>query len=147
MKIHSRPSALAAEPAPARRQAWIAAAWATVMLLGVLATYVPPGLFHGNPHLYGIDYEMLHRRRIDFAVESLRAGHGIPGWYPREQLGAPFWSNIQNFPFVPTRLALLPLGPEHLYTAAILLSACLAALFTFMYARSLGVRPFGAAVA
>lgn len=121
--------------------------WALAMIVGVLATYVPPDLFRGNPRLYGVDYETLHRHRIGFALDQIRSHGRIPAWYPREQLGSPFWSNIQNFPFVPTRLILLPLGPEHLFTAAMLLSASLAALFTFLYARSLGLVPSAAAVA
>ena len=123
------------------------ALFATLMVLGVLVAYAPPGLFRQNPYLFGIDYETLHRRRIDYALETIHSTGRIPAWYTREQLGTPFWSNIQNFPFVPTRLILLPLGADRLFTVSILLSACLAALFTFFYARAIGMWPSAAAVA
>ena len=66
----------------------------------------------------------------------------MPAWYPRELLGTPFWSNLQNFPFIPTRLLVVltmdPLGPLT-YGIAVTLSAVLAALFTYLYLRKIGL--------
>lgn len=117
------------------------------MLVGVLATYASPGLFEGQWRLFGLDYMMLHQRRIDFALEQLALHGTVPGWYPREQLGVPFWSNVQSFPLLPTRLLLLAAGPENLFTLAVNLSACLAALFTFLFARRMGLGVCGSAAA
>ncbi len=90
----------------------------------------------------GLDYLQLHSRRMQFARDALfSSGFSLPAWYPRELLGTPFWSNLQNFPFIPTRLLVLlttdPLGP-YSYGVAVTLSAVLAAIFTYLYLRRIG---------
>jgi hypothetical protein len=117
------------------------------MLLGVLAVYSSPKLFDGQWRLLGLDYAQLHSHRIDFALSELREHGAIPAWYPREQMGTPFWSNVQNFPFVPTRLLLLATGVANLYTLAIYLSLALSAAFTYAFARQIGIGRVGAATA
>ena len=113
------------------------------MSLAVLSVYWSPS-HDPNSLLVGLDYWQLHSRRMQFAREALFAPMGgvLPGWYPRELLGTPFWSNIQNFPFIPTRLLVLltmdPAGP-YAYSVAIVLSAVLAALFTYLYLRKVGL--------
>jgi hypothetical protein len=62
-------------------------------------------------------------------------------------MGTPFWANIQNFPFIPTRLVLLVVPPLHAFTAGVILASVLAALFTFLFARLLGLRPLASAAA
>ncbi len=113
-----------------------------LMLLAVVVIYWPPPA-QPDSVLIGSDYLQLHSRRMQFAREALFSeSHLLPAWYPRELLGTPFWSNIQNFPFIPTRLLVLltmdPNGP-YAYAFAITLSATLAALFTFLYLRKLGL--------
>src|SRR5206468_1632647 len=71
----------------------------------------------------------------------------LPAWYPGEQMGMPFWSNVQSFPFIPTRLVLLWMKPEHIIVAGVEIAALLAALFMYLYARRMGVGRAGAAVA
>ena len=88
---------------------------------------------------------------MQFARDALfESGHLLPGWYPRELLGTPFWSNVQNFPFIPTRLLVLltmdPAGPYN-YGVAVTLSAVLAALFTYLYLRKIGLGIAGSAAA
>src|SRR5262245_16032537 len=52
--------------------------------------------------LSGSDYFNLHARRLRYAREALFGpAHYLPGWYPHELAGTPFWSNIQNFPLIP----------------------------------------------
>ena len=109
--------------------------------LGVFIVYLSPP--HPNTVLIGADYLQLHSRRMQFARDALFAsGYSLPAWYPRELLGTPFWSNLQNFPFIPTRLLIVltmdPLGP-HTYGIAVTLSAVLAALFTYLYLRKIGL--------
>lgn len=134
--------------APARsRTTWLALA---VMLLAVACVYWPPAMAPGE-RLLGIDYSTLHVRRMGFARDALLGpAHALPAWYPRELLGTPFWSNIQNFPFLPTRLAILvafdPAGPRA-FPAAAMLSALVAALFTFALCRRLGWGAVGSAAA
>jgi len=111
-----------------------------IMVLGLLAIYCPPYLFGGKQSLQGIDYGSIHERRIRYAQEALGTGTGgLPAWYSRELMGTPFWSNIQSFPFVPSRLALLWIDPEILYPVAVNLAAVLAALFTYLYLRRVGI--------
>jgi len=126
---------------------WRGALAFAVMIAAVVLTYVSPELFRGKWRLEGLDYTLLHERRIDFALEQIKATGAIPAWYPREQFGVPFWSNVQSFPFIPTRLALLPVGAANLFTFAVNLSAILAATFTFLLARRLGIGAVGAGVA
>ena len=114
----------------------------------VLAVYVPVRTSPTDNALVGLDYFELHLFRIRFAQQTLFSpGPHLPGWYPRELLGTPFWSNIQDFPFLPTRLLMLAWDPLLIYPIAVNLAALLAALFTFLYARRIGLSRFGAAVA
>jgi len=89
------------------------------MILGVLAVYAPLALLDGRHTLIGIDYTQFHARRIHYAQEALRGGGGLPAWFSRELFGTPFWSNVQSFPFLPTRLALLPIEASLLYPVAV----------------------------
>lgn len=95
------------------------------------------------------DYNDLHRYRMSFARQAISAGGVLPGWYPRELLGTPFWSNIQSFPFLPTRLMILLLDPNgpYTYTLGITTAALLAATFAFLFARKIGLGATGSAVA
>ena len=119
------------------------------MLLGVLIVYFPLPLPHRDRALVGIDYLTLHLYRIRFAQDAIFGPHPhLPAWYPRELMGTPFWSNVQSFPFIPTRLLLLLIvrDPLLFYAAAVNLAAILSALFTFLYARKIGLSAIAAAV-
>jgi hypothetical protein len=73
----------------------------------------------------------------------------MPAWYSRELLGTPFRANIQNFPFIPTRLLIVMLldpSAPLTYPIMVTLSAVLAALFTFLYGRRIGIGNLGAAI-
>ena len=60
-------------------------------------------------------------------------------------MGTPFWSDLQNFPWIPTRLLLLILPANLSYAAGVLIAACLSVLFTALLARALGLSPLAAA--
>ncbi len=118
------------------------------MFAGVLAAYLPaPG--DGRPTtLRASDYHLLHQRRISFAIQHLLSeSPRLPAWYSRELLGTPFRANLQNFPLIPTRLPLLLISPDDAMAAGAMIAATLASLFTFLYARRVGLPPLGAAVA
>jgi hypothetical protein len=118
------------------------------MIAGVLAVYWAPGVLSGRALLWGADYWTLHVHRIDYAREALSGPeHELPGWYSRELLGTPFWSNTQNFPFIPTRFPLLFLDPARAFSFGINLAAVLAAVFTYLYARRISLAPLPAAAA
>jgi hypothetical protein len=109
------------------------------MLIGVLAVYSPLTLLSGDSSLYGMDFWALHLRRIQFVHENLSAtSWTLPGWYPHELFGTPFWSNLQNFPWIPTRLVLLLFDPPFAYTVGVNLAAMLAASFTYLFGRAIG---------
>lgn len=115
-----------------------------VLVLGLCALYLPPGIFAPGHSLNGIDFGGIHDRRIEFAQEHIREhGASLPGWYPRELMGTPFWSNIQSFPFLPTRLALLWIPHDLVFPVAVNLAAALAAVFTYLFLRRLGVGRLG----
>ena len=117
------------------------------LALAVLWVYLPPGLFAGRI-LYGYDAFALHVRRLEFARDCLfGTSPGLPAWYPREFLGTPFWSNLQNFPLIPTRLPLLLVDPWVAHGVGVNIAAVLTALLTFLFCRRLGLGRLGAAVA
>lgn len=117
------------------------------MCLGVFAVYAPVPAAPGQNTLFGSDYLQLHARRIRYAQESIFSGDSVPAWYSRELMGTPFWSNVQNFPLIPTRLPLLVLDPLDGFAAGVIIAAILAAMFTFLLCRRLGMLAPGAAVA
>jgi hypothetical protein len=117
------------------------------MLFGVVALYCPVQLLSGKQMLYGSDYLDLHVNRIRYARDALFSAHPhLPAWYTRELLGTPFWSNVQNFPFLPTHLPLLLMNPLLAYAVGVNLAAILAALFTYLYCRRIGLAKLPAAV-
>jgi hypothetical protein len=79
-----------------------------VTLLAVAITYwplLPPGARPDSEWtLSGFDFSNLYARRLRYA---------------RELGGTPFWSNIQNFPLIPTRLPLLLMDPEQAFAAGV----------------------------
>lgn len=130
-----------------KQSKWATPAAIAVMLLAVIACYHSPKILEGNWRIFGIDYMSLHERRIAFAIDQIREHGTIPAWFPRELMGSPFWSNVQSFPFIPTRLFLLPVGSANLFTIAVSLNAALAALLTFAFARMIGQGRIAAAAA
>ncbi len=113
---------------------------ALVMVLAVLAVYFRPAVLAPGKTLLGTDYLSLHRHRIAYAQEALLGGDPhVPGWYTRELLGTPFRANIQSFPFIPTRLPLLLLPKDRAFVVGVNLAAVLAALFSYLYARRIGL--------
>jgi hypothetical protein len=113
---------------------------ASLMTAAVLALYSPWIYLRHDQQLAGSDFILLHQRRIQYARQFLLASpHSLPGWYSREALGTPFWANLQNFPWIPTRLLLLPLDPGRAYVIGVNLAAVLAAWFTFGFCRQIGL--------
>lgn len=137
-------------PAPARGLLFDALAL-LAMALAVLWMYCPAELLTsgGTKILSGGDFVTLHLRRIDFAQQALFSDHPhLPAWYPRELCGTPFWSNLQNFPLLPTRLAVIALFDSwQVHTIALNLAAVLAATFTYLFCRQMGIGRVGAATA
>ena len=107
-----------------------------------------PEILSGKSSLMGSDYEMLHRLRLYFAQQWLFGpGRRLPAWNPHEALGAPFAANLQGFPWIPTRFVLLLVDPSIAYALGVAIAAGLAALFGFLYFRSLGLSRVGAGAA
>ena len=95
--------------------------------------------------LEGFDFYQLHARHIAFARDALFGPlHSLPGWYPRELLGAPFLANIQSFPWIPTRLVLLLLAPKMQFVSGVAMAAALAAIFTYLFCKRAGLSEIGA---
>jgi hypothetical protein len=124
---------------------WLRILSFSIMLAGVLAVYASPAVLAGKELLWGYDYWHLHAHRIQYAQDAWRGGHPLPGWYSRELLGTPFWGNIQNFPWIPTRFLLLLFDTSHAYVVGALLAALLAAVFTYLFARKAGQGAIGGA--
>src|SRR3954447_12294390 len=115
-------------------------------LLGVTSVYWPARMPEGRV-FPALDFIELHQRRMAFARDALLGPtHTLPAWYPRELLGTPFWANVQNFPFLPTRLLVLlafdPYDPRA-YATAVLLAANISAFFAFLFLRKVGIGLLG----
>jgi hypothetical protein len=109
-----------------------------LLVVAVLVVYCPLALLGGRATLRGADFENFHIHRLNYAREALFGPQPhLPAWFSRELLGAPFWSNVQSFPFLPTRLAILWLDPEAFYPVAANLGAILAAFFAYLYCRKI----------
>src|SRR4051794_14335120 len=113
--------------APGERAKSVAAAF--VMCALVVAIYFPIKTQPADNTLDASDYQLLHIRRIRFVQQALFERHTLPAWYPHELMGTPFWSNVQNFPFIPTRLVLLWMDPFNVIIAGVMIAALLAATF------------------
>jgi hypothetical protein len=111
-----------------------------VGVVGVVAVYLPWSAFIGHDYVVGADHVQLHARRMRFAQENLFGpAHTLPAWYPRELMGTPYRANLQNFPWIPTRLIVLVLvDPQAALGVGAAMSAALAAIFTFLFCRRLG---------
>jgi len=118
------------------------------MAVGVAALYTRLEILTGDASLYGMDFWSLHLRRLEFVREALASGTGgLPAWYPHELFGTPFWSNLQSFPWIPSRLVLLAVDPTLAYPLGVVLAALLSASFTWLYCRTLGWSAPAAAIA
>ncbi len=128
---------------------WGTATSALAMLVGVVMVYCPWSVLSGQARFSGVDFEQLHASRMTFAREAIFGpAHSIPAWYPRELMGTPFRADLQNFPLIPTRLAVvLLLEPDVAFMVSVIVSALLAAVFTFLICRRLGISRIGSAAA
>jgi hypothetical protein len=127
---------------------WQGAGCVAVLLALTGAMYVRLPMLSGSSFLFGSDSYQLHARRMAFAQSALfGARHALPGWYPYEFMGSPFAANLQSFPWIPTRLVMLPLDPDVAFGAGVALAAMLAALFTYLFCRGAGLSRIGAMAA
>jgi hypothetical protein len=118
--------------------------WPVLLVLLTEVIYLPPSVLTGAQTLYGWDYFLLHSRRLISARDALFSGHLPPAWYSREMLGSPFSANLQNFPWIPSHLALLLFPPDVAYSAGIGIAAALAASFMYLFCRRAGLSQIGA---
>ena len=126
-----------------RRWSWLGIA--LVFVLTEAVYFRPSVLSHG---LLNGDYYVLHARHLAFARDALFGPrHFLPGWYPRELLGAPFRANIQSFPWIPTRLVLLLFDPKLAYPVGVLIAAALASVSTYLFSMRIGLSNLGAIAA
>jgi len=124
--------------------------WISLCLLLALtaAIYFRPAVVFSDQTLTEADYSQLHARHIAFARDALFGPkHSLPAWYPRELFGAPFSANLQSFPWIPTRLALLLFDPSVAFSIGIWIAAALAALFSYLYCRRIGLSEIGSVAA
>jgi hypothetical protein len=127
---------------------WRGGAGVAILLVLTGAMYVRPSMLAGSSVLLGSDFNHLHARRMAFAQSALFGPrHALPGWYPHEFMGSPFAANLQSFPWIPTRLVLLPLDPDVAFGAGVAIAAALAALFTYLFCMRAGLSQIGAMAA
>ncbi len=79
------------------------------------------------------------------AVTSLKQGK-LPLWNPYNFSGTPLLANFQNAALYPPGILYLLIGQIDAWTILIILQPLLAALFTYLYARKLGMKPHGSAL-
>ncbi len=78
----------------------------------------------------------------DFAVQSVRAGQGIPHWNPFMFGGLPYVAAMHGDIFYPTQLLRLLLGTDVGMTWGFVIHTFLAGLFTFAFLRAYGLEFF-----
>ena len=120
-------------------------AWAALCFaLATLALAYPAfsGQFLVNPHsdqyIAGFGFR-------DFAVQSLRAGLGIPHWNPYLFGGLPYIAAMHGDIFYPTQLLRLVMGTDVGMTWGFIIHTFLAGLFTYGFLRAWGLE-FGASL-
>ncbi len=83
-------------------------------------------------------------RRV-FATRMIRAGE-VPLWNPHQFCGAPFLADYQSAVLYPVNLALYSVDPFTQMDLYIYIHFLVAAVFTYLFARRLGVSPGGSLV-
>ena len=118
-----------------------------IILFFVLPFVAFPEIIFGNQTLYWSDLSWIHYPRHIFAAEEWLAGR-VPLWDPYQHNGLPFLAESQVGALYPFSLLFLsPFSPSLELSLFILIHFTLAAIFTFILARSLGIRQAGAVVA
>jgi hypothetical protein len=116
-----------------------------------VAVYLPIAPEPGPHVLAGAERGAADLRRIAFAREALVSPHPhLPAWDARQFTGVPFCADLRNFPWIPNRLALLTLPAaleRDVHDIGVALATALTAIFTYAYARRLGLAPLPAALA
>lgn len=105
----------------------------------------PEGYTHPANHVLSDQVYAFFPWKI-FALRSLAQGH-LPLWNPHLSGGLPFVGNAQSAIFSPFSLPsyLLPLYPSYVITAILILFV--AGIFTFLFAREIGLGKSGAMLA
>ncbi len=120
--------------------------WIGLLFL-VLPVLAFPELLFGQRTLYWTDLSWMHFPRHKFAAEEWLAGR-VPLWDPYEDTGLPLLAESQVGVLYPVSVIFLgALSPSLELTLFILVHFTLAALFTFILARSLGLGRAPATVA
>ena len=83
-------------------------------------------------------------RRV-FATRMMRRGE-IPLWNPHQFCGTPFLANYQSGVFYPVNLALYPVDPYQQMDLYLYIHFIIAAVFTYLLAKRLGISRGGALV-
>ncbi len=121
-------------------QVWIVALFLTLPFLAF------PEIIWGERTLYWSDLTWMHYPRRIFAAQEWLAGR-VPLWDPYQHNGLPFLAESQVGALYPlSSLFLSPLSPSLELSIFILIHFSLAALFTFILARALGLSPASAMV-
>lgn len=123
------------------RRGWVLALFLILPLLSF------PEIVFGDETLYWTDLSWIHFPRHTFAAEEWLAGR-VPLWDPYEDTGLPLLAETQVGVLYPlSAIFLSPLSTSLELSFFILIHFTLAALFTFMLARSLELSPVAATVA
>ena len=118
-----------------------------VLLFLILPVLAFPEIVFGNQTLYWSDLSWIHYPRHIFAAEEWLAGR-VPLWDPYQHNGLPFLAESQVGTLYPVSVIFLsPLSPSLELSLFILIHFTLAALFTYVLARSLEIENVGAIVA
>lgn len=117
-----------------------------VLLFIILPFLAFPEIVFGKQTLYWSDLSWIHYPRHIFAAEEWLAGR-VPLWDPYQHNGLPFLAESQvGALYLFSVLFLSPFSPSLELSLFILLHFTLAAIFTFILARSLGIGQAGAII-
>ncbi len=120
--------------------------WALALFLALPFLAFPEIIFGGQT-LYRTDISWIHYPGHIFMAQEWLAGR-VPLWDPYRQAGVPMLAEPQIGVLYPLRVLFLsPLSPSLELSLFILVHFSLAAIFTFILARSLGLSPAAAVIA
>jgi hypothetical protein len=119
-----------------------------IILLFLIVPWLAfPEIIFGGQTLYWSDLSWIHYPRHIFAAQEWLAGR-VPLWDPYQHNGLPFLAETQvGTLYLFSLIFLSPLSPSLELSLYIIIHFSLAAIFTFILARSLGLAPAPATVA
>ncbi|MFH0844987.1 MAG: hypothetical protein V1930_05880 [Pseudomonadota bacterium] len=101
----------------------------------------------GGHLLFGSDFAAFYLGLKQFLYNEIHTRHSIPFWNPYVFSGMPFWAHFESTIFYPLDILFWIIPAEKAYGYTMFIHLSLAALFMYLFARSLRIGPIGSLLA